>query len=44
MSEAIPLRRGLWIETPDVIPGYTLVVWNGHNLVFRWEAIEAWRF
>lgn len=42
VAEPIPLRGGLRVKAPDVVPCDSLVVGNGHNLVLASKSIEAW--
>jgi len=41
VAKSIPLRRGLRIEAPDVVPSDPFIVRYGHNLMLARESIET---
>lgn len=41
VTEAIPLRRRLRVETPDVVPGNPFIIRYRHYLVLTWKPVEA---
>ena len=41
VAKSVPLRRCLWVETPDIVPGDAFVIWDRDNLVLSRESIET---